>query len=182
MFRSMYQQPVSMFNREILHVLRSALLFPGRVFQLPLHDVSAITSFALIGNALLNPKNDYFTPNTDLSIYLSRTRAKPTNAMQAAYHFYPQIDERAVQSLAQAATGQDDYATLFVACKLREQVTLLLTGPGIPDTSSLQVDQLPAIFWQTRQGAQPPGWDLYLIDGHQIVGLPRTIKIEIQSS
>lgn len=180
-------QPMTPFHREVARVLRSALTFPGRVFPLPLGNVSTITSFATIGDTLLSDKQTYFTIHPDLSIYLSRTGAKPVGAAHAAYHFYPDVDDKVLQSITQAASGMsttpDNRAAIFVACKLRTHVTLRMSGPGIPDVAELEVNQLPTTFWETRQRTHlaPHGWDLYLVDGRQVVGLPRSTVVEVHS-
>ena len=56
-----------------------------------------------------------------------------------------------------------------------------LSGPGIADTQALQVEGLPADFaaqWAENHARFPRGIDLLLCAGEQIVGLPRTSRIE----
>ncbi len=175
--------------RDTFRALMSALSFPGRVFQLPLGDVSTITSFATIGETLLDLETTYYTSDSDMDTYLSRTGAKAAPATQAAYHFYPQVDDMTMSSINAASVGTmlypDQSATIFVGCKLRARVTLQLTGPGIPLADHLQVNQLPLDFWDARKQAidqYPLGWDVILVDGRDIVGLPRTTQIEVQEA
>jgi alpha-D-ribose 1-methylphosphonate 5-triphosphate synthase subunit PhnH len=175
--------------RDTFRALMSALSFPGRVFHLPLGDVSTITSFATIGETLLDLETTYYTPDDDMDTYLGRTGARAAPANQAAYHFYPLVDSMTMSSITAAAMGTmlypDQSATFFVGCKLRARVTLQLTGPGIPMSDQLQVNQLPRDFWTVRKQAidhYPLGWDVILVDGRDIVGLPRTTQIEVQEA
>ncbi|GAB3779331.1 phosphonate C-P lyase system protein PhnH [Dyella agri] len=54
------------------------------------------------------------------------------------------------------------------------------SGPGIRDTATVAIDELPADFWQQRTAlaAQLPlGIDLYLVAGQQVLALPRTTRL-----
>lgn len=58
-----------------------------------------------------------------------------------------------------------------------------LSGPGIQDVAGLQVEGLDRGFvaqWQANHALFPRGVDVLLATGRQIVGLPRTTRIEQQ--
>ena len=57
-----------------------------------------------------------------------------------------------------------------------------LAGPGIQHKSDLCVEHLPREFWRLRADKihYPLGIDIFLVDGKQVVGLPRTTTVEIE--
>ncbi|OZI67120.1 phosphonate C-P lyase system protein PhnH [Bordetella genomosp. 11] len=60
-------------------------------------------------------------------------------------------------------------------------VALALSGPGIPGTRALAVAGLPADFreqWASNHALFPLGVDVFLTQGRQICGLPRTTRME----
>lgn len=69
----------------------------------------------------------------------------------------------------------------------RDLVRLMLRGPGIapagriPSAATLQIAGLPLDLWRLRaeRGPYPLGWDLFLVDGERVVGLPRTTQVEV---
>lgn len=177
-------------SRSTFLALMNSLSRPGRIHELPLHMVDATqdTSAAcrLIGEALLDLETTFFTPDAGLGSALANTGARPASAEQAAYHFYPLLPGAAGLRAVEAATVGDHLypdraATLVVGCRLGSGQRLQLRGPGISGTCDLLVDGLPDRFWPLREARMryPLGWDLFLIDGRQVVGLPRTTTISL---
>lgn len=184
----MTEHPNDRLFHDTSRILVSALTFPGRTFSLPLGEVSTITALATIANALLNDETTFYTPDISFREYISRTGAAFTDGNMARYHFYPEVNDMVVEQMVPATTNAvqqpEQATTIFVGCKLREQVTLHLTGPGIPDAGKLTVERLPLQFWEVRHQAiqRPLGWDIYLVDGGEVVGLPHTTVVEITGS
>lgn len=60
-------------------------------------------------------------------------------------------------------------------------MTVRLTGPGVNGAVELQLDGLPAGFWQERARLirYPMGFDLLFLDGDRLIGLPRSTKVEV---
>jgi alpha-D-ribose 1-methylphosphonate 5-triphosphate synthase subunit PhnH len=57
----------------------------------------------------------------------------------------------------------------------------VLSGPGIPETRRLAAAPLPASFWtelRAQRARFPRGVDVFLATNDEIVGLPRTLRIE----
>ena len=58
-----------------------------------------------------------------------------------------------------------------------------LTGPGIRTETDIRIDGVPKSLWQDRNalaGIFPRGIDMVLTDGHRLVALPRTTRIEVE--
>ena len=95
-------------------------------------------------------------------------------------------DAGALPSLAAFDAGSDEYpdrsASLIVAvAAFGAGETLVLRGPGIPDTRALAVAGLPAGFrseWRANHARFPRGIDVILTAGTQLACLPRSVQIE----
>lgn len=175
--------PAEARSRETFLALMWALSYPGRFYQLP--DSGA--NFALIAETLLDLETSYFTPDSDLNTILTASGAKALSVDQAAYHFYPALDEQGLTILREASVGTmlypDEAATLIIGCTLNHgrRRPLQLTGPGIKGQHGLSILGLPEAFWALRESACrfPLGWDIYFVDGQQVVGLPRSAQVEL---
>ncbi|MFD1251893.1 Alpha-D-ribose 1-methylphosphonate 5-triphosphate synthase subunit PhnH [Devosia equisanguinis] len=85
------------------------------------------------------------------------------------------------------AIGEDQYpdrsATLFIQVSaLGSGQRTRWTGPGINGAIEVWIDGLPAAFWQQFQlNAElfPLGVDVVFVSGRDIVGLPRSIRVEV---
>lgn len=169
-------------SRETFLALMWALSYPGRIHRLP--DPS--TNYALIAETLLDLESSYYSTDDSLKSMLAHTGAKSLTADQAAYHFYPSLGERELSAIRRASPGTmlypDEAATLIVGCELGSGIELVLHGPGVNGRQSVQINGVPDTFWQLRDSACrfPLGWDVYFVDGSQVVGLPRGVKIELR--
>lgn len=187
--------------RSVFTQLMWALSYPGRYFRLPVSlpgqsaQASPAASFnncVSIAHTLLDLETTFFTPDAQLANALTRTGARQIGAESAAYHFYPMLTTlpqatalltHAREALVGTLLYPDQAATLVVSCKLGTGLSLRLRGPGINGESEVRVGGLPATFWHLRaeRVIYPLGWDLFLLDGDQVVGLPRTTVVEIDS-
>lgn len=167
-------------SRETFLALMWALSYPGRIQSLP----ESVPPFSAIADALLDLETSYYTADETLKPMLAQTGAKALPADQAAYHFYPAIAEAELADIRQASVGTmlypDEAATLFIGCKLNSGASLVLQGPGVNGQQIVQIEGLPAGFWELRELACrfPLGWDIYFVDGLQIFGLPRSTRVE----
>lgn len=170
-------------TRETFLALIWSLSYPGRVYELP----ARYDAFSAIADTLLDLETSYFTLDALLGEYLARSGARSLSPERAAYHFYPDLDARKLETLTRADAGTllypDHGATLFIGCEFRGETTLRLSGPGISPARMpvVQVGGIPAEFW-TRRAAHryPLGWDVYLVSRTQVVGLPRTTRITVE--
>lgn len=178
--------------RETFQALLSALSNPGHMFALPGTALSTRQACLQIGLTLLDLETSFFTLDPALGAALGQNGARLLPASSAAYLFFPDsavfTGPAAAQTLTcieQAAVGTvidpDDGATLIIACGLGAGRLLHLQGPGIQDRTEVRVDHLSPDFWQLRAAKirYPLGIDLFLVDGGQVVGLPRTTLVEM---
>ncbi len=172
--------PAEARTRETFLALMWALSYPGRLYDVP----DAGDPFALIAETLLDLETSYFTPDAALQPVLAHSGARSLPVETAAYHFYPALLSLHLPTLRQASVGTmlypDEGATLVIGAVLGEGAEFVLQGPGVNGQQSLQVDGLPDAFWELRETAcrYPLGWDIYLLDGRRVVGLPRSTRIE----
>ena len=163
-----------------------ALTHPGRSQTWTETQASTHDGFLAIGQALLDLETSFYTPDTVLADELAHTTARPLAADSARYHFYPSLTEANLNDMTQASPGTMLYpdlaATIVIGCTFGHGETHRLTGPGIETETIVRLDGLPHQFWQLRQQSQnyPLGWDILLVDGTQVMGLPRTTVVSNQ--
>jgi alpha-D-ribose 1-methylphosphonate 5-triphosphate synthase subunit PhnH len=145
-----------------------------------------------IGEALLDLETRFYTPVPALESELRATTALPEVIPNAEYLFYPRLTEADLPDLAAAAVGEmlfpDRAATIILGCQFgdtvaaphNQAVALRLSGPGIQGATDIHVSGLPEGFWTLREQRRryPLGWDLFLVDGWQVIGIPRSTHIE----
>ncbi len=159
-----------------------ALSYPGRPQRLPAGGRAA---FAAIAEALLDLETGAFSPDAEFAALIARSGARLLPPQRAPYHFYPAPEADSLESIAAAPVGSytepELGATLVLSCHLGGPATLTLRGPGIAGSVRLRVGGLPEDLWLLRAERTrfPLGWDLLLIDGAEVVGLPRSTAVEV---
>lgn len=75
----------------------------------------------------------------------------------------------------------DDGATVIIRARIGVGPALRLSGPGIDGDLKVQVEGLPDGFWAARAAHKryPTGFDIFLIDGVNVMGLPRSTHVEV---
>ena len=172
-------------SRETFLALMWALSYPGRAYTLPL---GGNEGFHAIAETLLDIETSFYTSDDNLMPHLTRNGARSLPPERAAYHFYPVLTDDLLITVKQASVGSlmypDQGATLIIGATLGTGQSFQLTGPGVPPASStqIQVSGMPDTFWSMRESAiqYPRGWDIYLVDGDQVIGLPRTTVITVE--
>jgi alpha-D-ribose 1-methylphosphonate 5-triphosphate synthase subunit PhnH len=160
-----------------------ALSYPGRAARLPAAGPDAL---ALIGETLVDLETGFFTPDAMLTARLARTGGRNLPADAAPYHFYPRLARADLDLLAVAPVGSyaepDLGATLVIGCSTGRGARLRLSGPGIAGSREVLVADLPDDLWALRaEIARPPlGWDIFLVTGDAVLGLPRTTAVEVR--
>lgn len=186
----MAHPPFTEFERRTRHtfqVMMWGLSYPGRTFDLL---ASGQGAFVDIAQSLLDLETSFYCQDEKLTPMLEQTGARHLSADRASYHFYPELRAEQLQSFKQASLGTllypDESATLFIGCKFGQGAALTLSGPGIPPdtTQTIQIGDVPVELWGMRERAirYPLGWDICLIAGNQLIGLPRTTNITIEES
>ena len=154
-----------------------ALSRPGLVRALPEPGEAPII------NALLDRECRVHSADPLLIPEIMRTGAEVTDIDAADHVFLATMTSLA--ALDQVALGSDLYpddgATVIVRARIGTGPAVRLTGPGIDGDLTLGLDGLPSGFWTVRAERMryPMGFDLFLLDGDRVVGLPRSTTVEV---
>ena len=75
----------------------------------------------------------------------------------------------------------DDGATVVLRGQIGQGPGLRLQGPGVDGALTVQVGGLPNGFWHRRRELlrYPMGFDLFILDGAAVIGVPRSITAEV---
>lgn len=165
-----------------------ALSRPGLLRTLPAGGFTAIAeslldrecTFHVLGDRVLDGESA-----GDLERDLAATGARRADLAQADYVFAALGSAQAITGLSRLRIGTlaypDDAATVFTPAELGTGQQLRLSGPGIRDSVTITVGGVDTSFWQMRAKAirYPLGFDLYLVDGDDVIGIPRSTKVEV---
>ncbi len=89
------------------------------------------------------------------------------------------------EPLAEIAVGSDLYpdggATVVLRAQLGAGPAVRLSGPGVDGDLVVQLGGLPGGFWAARaaRARYPMGFDLFLLDGAEVLGIPRSTDVEV---
>ena len=154
-----------------------ALSRPGLTQQLPGPGEAPIIS------ALLDRECCVHSADPRLLPQIMRVGAEVAEIAEADHVFLGRMTDADV--LRQVKTGSDFYpddgATLVVQAEIGSGQRLRLTGPGVDGAVEVQICGLPDGFWRTRAAMirYPMGFDLFVIDGARVLGLPRSTEVEV---
>jgi alpha-D-ribose 1-methylphosphonate 5-triphosphate synthase subunit PhnH len=171
-------------TREAFLALMWAMSYPGRVHTLPTPENNTLAAFETIGDTLLDLEVSYYTPDAALHQAFQRTTSRLFEPADAEYLFFSSVGDEHIAQIAQAQIGTmlypDTGATLVLGCTF-EGTPITLTGPGIQGSTRIAVGALPSAVWEWREKVRrfPLGWDIILVSGNQVIGLPRSTGIEI---
>lgn len=132
--------------------------------------------------ALLDRECRVHSSDPRLMPQIMRTGAELTDIAQADHVFLGAMPDSAL--LEQVAIGSDLYpddgATLILRARFGSGQALRLTGPGIDGSATIQLGGLPDGFWAARAARirYPMGFELFMLDGDQVIGLPRSTIVE----
>jgi alpha-D-ribose 1-methylphosphonate 5-triphosphate synthase subunit PhnH len=163
-----------------IHTVETGLNAPS-----PLHAATAAVALTLF---------DFDTPvwldagiaASEVPAFLKFHCGCPVTAATAGARFGVVADAVAMPSLDDFDIGEDKYpdrsATLIVqVASLTDGPVTTWKGPGINGSIDVRIGGLPAKFWESwalNHELYPLGLDLIFVCGHDIIGLPRGIKVE----
>ncbi|MFB9948421.1 phosphonate C-P lyase system protein PhnH [Rhizobium puerariae] len=157
-----------------------ALARPGLARPLPFAGFAALAESLIDRECRFHVRDD-----AALAGRLAQTGAQPVSLDKADYVFAPLGSPADVSALSTLRIGTlaypDEAATLFAPARIGSGQALRLSGPGIKDTVTVEIGGVDPLFWPMRERAirYPLGWDLYLVDGDRLIGIPRSTKIEV---
>lgn len=150
---------------------------PGAVRELPEAGMAPIVE------ALIDRECVVYADSLTLGRQIAATGAVLGEPAKADHLFLDRL-EGASDALATIRCGSalypDDGATLVAQVAHGSGQRVRLTGPGIEGARETTV-ALPAEFWTLRERlcAYPEGFDLLLVDGRSVIGIPRSTQIEV---
>lgn len=150
---------------------------PGDARELP------DAGMAPIVEALIDRECVAYSDNPVLSRQIADTGAVLGEPAKADHLFLDRL-EGASDALAAIRCGSalypDDGATLVAQVAHGNGQRLRLTGPGIDGARDMMLAVAPE-FWALRAElcAYPEGFDLLLVDGRSVIGIPRSTQIEV---
>lgn len=115
---------------------------------------------------------------------VAATGALLTDDFSRADHvFLSSLDEMEMRLMGLrcgSALYPDDGATLVVAASHERGQRLRLSGPGVDGAMELSLAIAPG-FWDLRATlcAYPEGFDMLVVDGRSVVGIPRSTQVEV---
>lgn len=157
-----------------------ALSRPGEPRELPVEGL-----WPLAESLLDRECSFHVTTDPALDLKMAATGARRMPLADADYVFATVDSAEDVEALSRLRIGSllypDDAATLFAPARFGTGQRLRLTGPGIKESVTIEVDGIDPAFWPMRAKAirYPLGWDLYLVNGKRLLGIPRSTKIEV---
>ncbi|MCM2474400.1 phosphonate C-P lyase system protein PhnH [Rhizobium sp. CG5] len=156
-----------------------ALARPGAIRSLPQTDIVAVVE------TLVDRECRVFAASADLLPAIAATGAELVSADEADHAFLSLDTAAGLSALAEVPVGShlypDDGATVFARAQIGQGRRLRLSGPGIEASVEIQVGGLPDEIWSIRAARclYPTGFELFLIDGNRVLGLPRSTTIEV---
>lgn len=134
--------------------------------------------------ALLDRECRAYSADPRLLPQIMRSGAEVADLGVADHVFFGQMDGLA--PLDDVPMGSDLYpdggATVVLRGRIgRDGDVLRLSGPGVDGHLDLSVGGFPDGFWQRRTELirYPMGFDLFVIDGATVIGLPRSTIVEV---
>jgi len=156
-----------------------ALSRPGTVQTLPFPGMAGIAE------ALLDRECRVFCDDPALGDQIAPFGALPVPLPLADHAFLSLAGSEALERVAQVQVGSDLYpdegATVVAPASFGAGQRLRLTGPGIEGATEIAIDGLAPGFWSLRAARcrYPAGFELFLISGAEVIGLPRSTMIEV---
>jgi alpha-D-ribose 1-methylphosphonate 5-triphosphate synthase subunit PhnH len=153
-----------------------ALSRPGTVQSLPEPGIAGIAE------ALIDRECRVFCDDPALTVQIAAFGAALVPVALADHAFLSVLD---CDRLAQVPVGSDLYpdagATVLAPAQFGSGQRLRLTGPGIETSLEISIAGVEAGVWPLRAARcrYPAGFDLFFIDGAQVLGVPRSTTIEV---
>ena len=159
--------------------LLGALSRPGQI-----HNLAAPGEEEII-QALIDRECRVFCVDPGLGATLRQTGALMVEPQEADHLFLGTLSDLALLHLLSLGSdlNPDDGATVVIQAGLSQSQaqTLRLSGPGIDTALDVAITGLPNGFWSARRDLirYPMGFDLFLLDGADVMGIPRSTMVEV---
>lgn len=177
------RNPGEVMANETYEALMWALARPGEVQPLPQGAPSG--DFSAIAETLVDRECQVFACDPSLTEKIAATGAYIVPAAKADHAFLQLDTAIGLDALRAVPTGShlypDEGATVFARAQIGIGRRLRLSGPGIETSVEILIGGLPDEVWAIRNARclYPMGFELFLIDGDRVLGLPRSTMIEV---
>lgn len=155
-----------------------ALARPGDSCVLPQAGLAAVVE------TLVDLECSVYADQPDLRAEIAASGAVLAEDIAGADHVFLSTLEASEARLAHLRCGSalypDDGATLVAAVRHGTGQRVRLSGPGVDGAVEVALGISPA-FWAMRAMlcAYPEGFDMLLVDGRAVIGIPRSTKVEV---
>lgn len=154
-----------------------ALSRPGKTRALPEPGEVPIISTLLDRECRVHSSEPRLLPE------IMRTGAEITEIERADHVFLGAMtsSDPVVQIKIGSDLYPDDGATVVIRARIGTGPALRISGPGIDGDLVVHLDGLPDGFWAARKARlrYPMGFDLCLVDGAEVLGVPRSTEVEV---
>jgi alpha-D-ribose 1-methylphosphonate 5-triphosphate synthase subunit PhnH len=165
------------FANAAFDAMLSATARPGQIETLPDSDFGPVIA------ALIDRECTFFASDELLIQQLSETGARFTSIGEADFVFCRASELAALLPKVKIGSDlyPDDGATLIVSARLAKGDKLRLSGPGIKSHEDVALAGFERAVWdqRTKQIRYPTGFDMLIVDGAQLMALPRSTKVEV---
>lgn len=152
-----------------------ALSRPGLTRDLPEPGMVCVVE------ALLDRECAAYADDPELARAIARSGAVRATPDQADHVFAKGVTPDMLRQLRQGSDlHPEEGATLITQARIGQGTRLRLTGPGIDGAVEIALD-LPPETWPLRADLMryPTGFEIFVIDGARVVGLPRSTAVEV---
>lgn len=177
----MYQSPIPSAAETRANACFDALMWalsrPGLRRTLPEQGAAQLIE------ALIDRECAVWAADEALAALAARAGAAMVEIAQADHVFAGQMT--GVELLSRLRCGSDLYpddgATLVLDARFGDGPQLSFTGPGVDGALTVALSGLPDGFWAARDRAlrYPMGFDMFLLDGAEVIGVPRSTHVEV---
>ncbi|MCF4099277.1 phosphonate C-P lyase system protein PhnH [Maritalea mediterranea] len=171
------RNPEEAFANEAFDAMLSATARPGQIETLPAGEFGPVIA------ALIDRECTFFASDEVLIQQLGETGARFTPVGEADFVFCDVDEVPAILPKVKIGSDlyPDDGATLIVAAGVAQGDKLRLSGPGIKGHDDVMVAGFDRAVWdhRARQIRYPTGFDMLIVDGAQLMALPRSTTVEV---
>lgn len=142
--------------------------------------MSPASPLAAIALALVDLEVSSFTDDPALAPILARTGSRGVS-MAAADYLFLTADPLPAARAAKTGSGlhPETAATLIVAAATGGGARLRISGPGIDGAREIAPAINPELWAIRARAAYPLGFDLFIVEGDRVIGLPRSVTVEV---
>ncbi|MEL6683820.1 MAG: phosphonate C-P lyase system protein PhnH [Pseudomonadota bacterium] len=152
-----------------------ALSRPGLARDLPAPGQAGLIE------TLIDRECAVYCEDADMAEIAARTGAEMVAPEKADHLFLTQPPAQLIGLRQGSDMYPEEGATLVIPATFGAGDRLRLTGPGVDGEVEMILTGIPQSFWAERQRVMryPMGFEVFLLDGATVIGIPRTTVVEV---